>query len=271
MNSMLNELGKTGSTTDTILREKTGKSFSELMESGSSLSDVLDVVNSAAKEQNLSMSDMFSSAEAAKAGLILLGDGASSFNGTLEQMRQSTGATDTAFDKMKTTSYDIKIAMNELKNTTLQFGKTIMSSAAPIVEGFTENVHSLSEWFGTLDKGQQQTIIKVGLMVAAIGPLSIGFGKAAQGISTTVKAGQRFASFAGGIIAKITAKTAATAAGTAADTAGAAAEAAHTAATATATGVTGGTDRTQCSHESVSDYFNCDTDCRTDRSRNRFI
>jgi TP901 family phage tail tape measure protein len=240
MNSMLNELGKTGSTTDTILREKTGKSFSELMESGSSLSDVLDVVNSAAKEQNLSMSDMFSSAEAAKAGLILLGDGASSFNGTLEQMRQSTGATDTAFDKMKTTSYDIKIAMNELKNTTLQFGQTIMSSAAPIVEGFTENVHSLSEWFGTLDKGQQQTIIKVGLMVAAIGPLSIGFGKAAQGISTTVKAGQRFASFAGGIIAKITAKTAATAAGTAADTAGAAAEAAHTAATATATGVTGG-------------------------------
>ena len=33
----------------------------------------------------------------------------------------------------------------------------------------------------------------------------------------------------------------------------------------------GGTDRPQCSHESVSDYFNCDTDCRTDRSRNRFI
>lgn len=240
MNSMLNELGKTGSTTDTILREKTGKSFSELMESGSSLSDVLDVVNSAAKEQNLSMSDMFSSAEAAKAGLILLGDGASSFNGTLEQMRQSTGATDIAFDKMKTTSYDIKIAMNELKNTTLQFGQTIMSSAAPIVEGFTENVHSLSEWFGTLDEEQQQTIIKVGLVVAAVGPLAIGFGKVAQGISTTVKTGQQFASFVGGIIAKITAKTAATAAGTAADTAGAAAEAAHTAATATATGVTGG-------------------------------
>ena len=36
MNSMLNELGKTGSTTDTILREKTGKSFGELMSSGSS-------------------------------------------------------------------------------------------------------------------------------------------------------------------------------------------------------------------------------------------
>lgn len=53
-----------------------------------------------------------------------------------------------------------------------------------------------------------------------MGPLAIGFGKVAQGISTTVKTGQQFASFVGGIIAKITAKTAATAAGTAADTAG---------------------------------------------------
>ena len=240
MNSMLNELGKTGSTTDTILREKTGKSFGELMESGSSLADVLDVVNGAAKEQGLSMSDMFSSAEAAKAGLILLGDGASSFNGTLEQMRQSTGATDTAFEKMKTTSYDIKIAMNELKNTTLQFGQTIMSSAAPIVEEFTENVHSLSEWFGTLDEAQQQTIIKVGLAVAAVGPLAIRFGTVAREISTTIKFGQKFVSGVTGIIAKIAAKTAATAAGTAAETAATAAEAAHTAATATATGVTGG-------------------------------
>lgn len=240
MNSMLNELGKTGSTTDVILREKTGKSFSELMASGSSLADVLDIINGAAKEQNLSMGDMFSSAEAAKAGLILLGNGADSFNGTLGEMRNSTGATDKAFDKMKTTSYDIKIALNELKNTTLQFGKIVMTSAAPVVDEFTEKVHSLSEWFGNLDESQQQTILKVGLVVAAIGPLSIGFGKVAKGISDTVTTGQKFVSGAAKIITKITAKTAATAAGTAADTAGTAATAAHTAATTAATTVTGG-------------------------------
>ena len=64
-----------------------------------------------------------------------------------------------------------------MKNTTLQFGQTVMSSAAPIVKEFTEKVHLLSEWFGHLDESQQQTILKVGLVVAAIGPLSIGFGK----------------------------------------------------------------------------------------------
>ena len=238
MNSMLNELGKTGSTTDVILREKTGKSFSELMASGSSLADVLQIIDGAAKEENLTMSDMFSSAEAAKAGLILLGDSADSFNGTLKEMRQSTGATDTAFEKMQTTSYDIKIAMNELKNTVLQFGQTIMSSAAPLVEQFTEKVHTLCEWFGSLDEGQQQTILKIGMFTAAVGPAAIGIGKFAQGISSTIKAGQNLVSGISSIIAKITAKTAATAAGTAADTAGTAATAAHTVATAASTTAT---------------------------------
>ena len=240
INSMLNELGKTGSTTDVILREKTGKSFSELMQGGSSLADVLEVVDGAAKEENLTMSDMFSSAEAAKAGLILLGDSTDSFNGTLKEMRESTGATDTAFEKMQTTSYDIKVAMNELKNTTMQFGQTIMSSAAPLVEQFTEKVHILCEWFGNLDEGQQQTVLKIGLFVAAVGPAAIGIGKFAQGISTTIKTGQKLASGITSIIAKITAKTAATAAGTAADAAGTAATAAHTAATAAGATATGG-------------------------------
>ena len=247
MNSMLNELGKTGSTTDNILREKTGKSFSELMKNGSSLADVLEIISKAADEDNLTMGDMFSSAEAAKAGLILLGNGADSFNGTLEQMRKSTGATDTAFEKMKTTSYDIKVSINEAKNTVLQFGQTIMSSAAPLVDGFTEKVHDLSEKFGKLDQGQQQTIIKAGLVTAAIGPATVIVGKMAKGVGATVKGVQKGIEVGGkvvstvkNVIAKIVAKTAATAAGTAADTAGTAATAAHTAATTAATATTGG-------------------------------
>lgn len=238
MNSMLNELGKTGSTTDVILREKTGKSFSELMQSGSSLADVLQIIDGAAKEENITMSDMFSSAEAAKAGLILLGDSADSFNGTLEGMRQSTGATDSAFEKMQTTSYDIKIAMNELKNTVLQFGQVIMSSAAPLVEQFTEKVHTLCEWFSSLDEGQQQTILKIGLFTAAVGPATIGIGKFAQGISSTIKTGQQLASGISTIIAKITGKTAATAAATTAETAATAATAAQTTATVAQTTAT---------------------------------
>jgi TP901 family phage tail tape measure protein len=238
MNSMLNELAKTGSTTDKVLREKTGKSFKELMADGASLADVLAIVDGAAKEQNLSMSDMFSSSEAAKAGLILLGDSADTFNSTLGQMRESTGATDTAFDKMKTTSYDIKLALNELKNTVMQFGQTILTSATPMIEGFTEKVGTLCEWFGTLDEGQQQTIIKVGLFVAAIAPATIAVGKLGQGIKKAVDTYKTMRDIIHKIIAKLAGKTAATVTDTAAETASTVASTANTTATTAGTAAT---------------------------------
>ena len=238
MNSMLNELGKTGSTTDVILREKTGKSFKELMADGASLSDVLAIVDGAAKEQNLSMSDMFSSSEAAKAGLILLGDSADTFNTTLGQMRNSTGATDTAFGKMKTTSYDIKVTLNELKNTVMQFGQTILTSAAPIIDQCSDKVKALCEWFGSLDEGQQQTIIKVGLFVAAIAPLSIALGKVGQGVKGAVDGFKAMRDVVTKVIAKVAAKTAATTADAAAETASTVASAANTTATSAGTAAT---------------------------------
>jgi len=122
MNSMLNELGKSGTKVSDILKEKTGSSFAELMNSGYSLSDCLEIIGDAATEQGLAFGDMWSSSEAAKAGLILLGDSAETFNGTLAEMQNSTGATDTAFEKLKTNSYTIQVAINQLKNTAIELG-----------------------------------------------------------------------------------------------------------------------------------------------------
>lgn len=246
MNSMLNELGKTGSTTDVILREKTGKSFSELMKGGASLADVLKIVQDAAKEDNKSMNDMFSSSEAAKAGVILLGDGTKKFNTTLKQMQKSTGSTDKAFSKMKTTSHSAKIAVNEMKNSALKLGTTMLNSASPAIEKGTKKIHELTNKFNSLNEKQQQTVIKVGLVTAAIGPATVATGKLVKGVGDTVKGvkkgielGGKAVSAVKKVAAKIIEKTAATAAGTTADTAATAATAAHTTATAAATATTG--------------------------------
>ena len=133
-----------------------------------------------------------------------------------------------------------KVAMNNAKLALSTLASTAQTSAAPMIEKLTGKIQELTKWFTSLSPAQQETILKVGLVVAAIGPLSIGFGKVAKGISDTITTGQKFVSGAAKIIAKITAKTAATAAGTAADAAGTAATAAHTAATTAATATTGG-------------------------------
>ena len=72
INSMLNELGKSGSTVSGILQEETGKTFKELMDSGASLSDVLGIVGGVADRTGQSVGDMFSSQEAGKAAATLI-------------------------------------------------------------------------------------------------------------------------------------------------------------------------------------------------------
>ena len=59
MNSMLNELSKSGSTTDKLLREKMGGSFSELMKSGKSLGEILGGIQDEASKSGLALVDLF--------------------------------------------------------------------------------------------------------------------------------------------------------------------------------------------------------------------
>lgn len=181
MNGMLNELGKSGTNVSETLKEKTGKTFKELMDSGMSLSDVLKIISDAATENNKSFSDMWSSSEAGKAGMILLGDSAENFNGVLEQMQNSAGATNTAFEKLDTNSTKIEKATNELRNDTIDFGTTLMEELAPIIENIAEKISEFTEWFNGLSESEKQTIIQIGLIVAAIGPLLIALGTVVSG------------------------------------------------------------------------------------------
>lgn len=176
MNGMLNELGKSGTTVSETLKEKTGKTFKELMDNGMSLSDVLKIISDAATENNKSFGDMWSSSEAGKAGMILLGDSAENFNGVLEQMQNSAGATNTAFEKLDTNSTKIKKATNELKNDAIDLGTTLMEELAPIIENIAEKISQFTEWFNGLSESEKQMIIQIGLIVAAIGPLLIVLG-----------------------------------------------------------------------------------------------
>lgn len=186
MNSMFNELGKSGTKVSDTLKEKTGKSFLELMQDGASLSDVLQVISDSAAEQGLAFSDLWGSAEAGKAGLILLGDSAETFNGTLEQMQNSTGATETAFGKLNTNSYTIQKAFNQLKNTAIEFGSAIMSVLAPILIALADKVQAFTSWFSGLSEGTKKMIVIIAMVVAAVGPVLIIIGKIATGISAVM-------------------------------------------------------------------------------------
>lgn len=187
LNSMLNELGKGGTGVDKILREKTGKSFKELSADGASLGDVLWILNEHANESGMSFGDLWSSSEAGKAGMILLGDSAEDFNSTLVKMNDAVGTTDKAFEKMDTQSNQNRIMINRLKNTMIDLGTTILKMITPYIEKASMKVKELSQWFAGLTEGQKKAIVKTAGVIAILGPMLIVFGKICTSVSAIIR------------------------------------------------------------------------------------
>lgn len=188
LRSMLNELAKSGSTASDTLKEKTGKTFSELMADGWSLGDVLGVLEQAATDNGVALNDMFGSAEAGSAALTLLGNGAENFNAMLDTMRGSTGATDGALAKLDTTSRTISITINQVKNDLMLLGDTLVERAQPYIEKFGGAVEQATAWLKGLDDEQLNNIVNVGLMVAALAPAVAGINGLVKGVRAGIDA-----------------------------------------------------------------------------------
>lgn len=168
LKAMLQELGKSGSITDKTLRELTGKGFAELKTEGKSTSEILNMLNDYAIANNLSLKDMFGSVEAGTAALVMSKGEGKEYDEMLKAMGDSAGATQEAFEKMDATPAEqLKGALNELKNSAIKLGANMI----PIVTKITDGINGLVDWFNELTPAQQDNIVKMGLMVAAAGPL----------------------------------------------------------------------------------------------------
>ncbi len=184
MNSMLNELGKSNTKVAGILKERTGKSFQELMADGNSLGDVLKILQDHADDSGLSFNDLWSSSEAGKAGLTLLSSGVDEFNTTAKEIINSSGSTQEAIEKLETPSYKAKKAINELKNSGIELGDVALASLAPIIDGLGSAISSLTNWFGGLPQPVKMIIVVVLGLVAALAPMLLIAAKIIAAIGT---------------------------------------------------------------------------------------
>lgn len=172
INGMLNELGKSGSTASNILKNKTGKSFKELMDSGMSLTDALQIIQDAADASGKSMADMFSSQEAAKAAATIT-QHADNFTESMNAMKESSGKTAEAFAVVDdTTATSMEKLKTSVQNLAVQLGDILI----PVVEEVVGHVQRIVNWLGSLDESQKKTIVTVAAVVAAVGPALIVIG-----------------------------------------------------------------------------------------------
>lgn len=168
----LNELGDSGSTVGKILKEKTGKGFSELTKEGKSLGDILQIVGDSVGGNAAEFNNLWSSAEAGVGMLSIYNSGAEKFNSVLGQMQGSAGATETAFRKMTdTTEYAKKRFVNAAENMKIAIGDKLN----PALKQLYETGAGAFEWATEFVDDNPEVVAAVSALAVALGILVTAF------------------------------------------------------------------------------------------------
>lgn len=203
LNSMIKELGDTGSVVGGILKSKTGKSFSELMAEGKSLGDVINVLNEEGAATGKTMYDMFGSAEGATAAATLASNGAAQFSENLQAMNDSAGLTDTSFEKMRTNSSKFTKAINNVKNTLIDLGDSVMGVVAPVAQAAADATAAFNSWFKGIDDGAKTGVVALGALAVATGPVILGAGKLVSTSGKVISTVGKLTTSAGVLVGKL--------------------------------------------------------------------
>lgn len=171
MNSMYNELGKSGTKVAGILKNQTGKSFDELMKSGKNTGDVLGILQKYCDKTGTKFNDLWTNANSSKAANVFVQQ-SKDYQDAMKAMSKSAGTTGKAFEKMEgTTTEKFNRAKTRMTNALIQIGAPVMQILAPIVEKLGKYAQKIQGWMASLTPGQQKLVVKTLAIVAAIGPL----------------------------------------------------------------------------------------------------
>lgn len=177
LNSMINEMGKSGTGASTALKEKTGKTFHQLMQEGYSLADALGIVIEAAEEGEVELGDMFGNVRAGRAVVNIAANDAKEFKTALSAMSSTAGATAKAFEKVSgTTATKFTKSLNRIKNSGIEAGEAIVTTFEPAISTAFDGIVSATTAFSNLSDEQKANIVKWGAMAAAAGPVTKVFG-----------------------------------------------------------------------------------------------
>lgn len=166
--SMLGELTTAGSKTDKVLRQLTGKGFADLKKEGVGTTEVLATLTEHAEKNGMTLKDMFGSAEAGSAAMVLASGAGAEYDEILKAMGESAGATQKAFEKIDATPAEqMKGAINEMKNAGIELGVALV----PVFTDIAGVISGLAKKFSGLTDEQKENVLKWGAVALAAGPV----------------------------------------------------------------------------------------------------
>lgn len=100
----------------------------------------------------------------------------------LSVVENSSGQLEQTFNDTLDPIDNVKVAMQGLTSQGAELGGALLETLAPMITALVEKIKELTTWFKGLDDNQKEMVVKIGLVVAAIGPLLIVIGQVTTGI-----------------------------------------------------------------------------------------
>lgn len=113
-------------------------------------------------------------------------------NGTIDfqnlgtAVQDATGSVSATFEGTLDPIDSFTTAMNSAKVAGAELGGAIQTAAAPIVQQFAGFIQTLTDKFRALTPEQQQTIVKIGAVVAAVGPAILIIGQIVSAVGSVI-------------------------------------------------------------------------------------
>ena len=140
LRQLLVELSKAGSDASLAFERAAGQSFPAFTAAGGDLQTALVMMEQAAADGNVRLSDLFGSVEAGNAALALTGANTETFTAALEEMEGATGATDAAAAQFEGT---LERQQAQLEANLAVAKTTVGEGLAPILSHLTQLANEL--------------------------------------------------------------------------------------------------------------------------------
>lgn len=113
-------------------------------------------------------------------------DGMINFKDLAITVDDAGGNIEKTFENTQDPIDKFKMTLNQLKVVGSDLGSALLTTLTPMLDKAKEAITRLTEKFKALSPEQQQMIVKIGLLVAAIGPALVVIGKLTSGIGSIV-------------------------------------------------------------------------------------
>lgn len=122
--------------------------------------------------------------EAMSGMLAIINASEEDYNKLSDAIANSEGA---AKDMAETMQDNLNGQLTILKSQLQEAAIAIGDALIPKIRALVAKIQQWTNWFNKLDATQKETVVKIGLLVAAIGPLLISIGKLSTGIGALMK------------------------------------------------------------------------------------